>query len=84
MPPLPRYRSHKEVEALKIRGIEPVDAAKQTGRITFEEPGYPPFDAPRSWHLKHEPQVGGYFVRYEDGYTSFSPAAAFEAGYTRI
>jgi hypothetical protein len=25
--------------------------------------------------------IGGYFVQYEDGYQSWSPAAAFEAGY---
>lgn len=28
--------------------------------------------------------VGGFFVRYDDGYESWSPAAAFEGGYTRI
>lgn len=33
---------------------------------------------------KHKPAVGGYFVRYEDGYESFSPAAAFEAGYAPV
>jgi hypothetical protein len=33
---------------------------------------------------KHDPKPGGYYVRYEDGYESFSPAAAFESGYTRI
>lgn len=30
---------------------------------------------------KHQPEVGGYFVLYEDGYRSFSPAGVFEAGY---
>ena len=33
---------------------------------------------------KSAPGVGGYFVRYEDGYESFSPAAAFEGGHTPI
>ena len=33
---------------------------------------------------KHAPRVGGYFVRYDDGYESFSPAAAFEGGYTSV
>ncbi len=27
-------------------------------------------------------EVGGYYVVYEDGYKSFSPAGAFESGYT--
>jgi hypothetical protein len=31
---------------------------------------------------KHKPRVGGYYVRYADGYESFSPAQAFEEGYT--
>lgn len=33
---------------------------------------------------KHQPSVGGYFVLYEDGYASWSPADVFEAGYTEI
>lgn len=33
---------------------------------------------------KHKPEVGGYYVVYGDGYKSFSPAEAFEDGYTRI
>ena len=38
----------------------------------------------RAFMARHQPEVGGYFVRYEDGYESFSPAAAFESGYTRL
>ena len=34
-----------------------------------------------SWMVKHNPSVGGYFVAYEDGYLSYSPADAFEGGY---
>ena len=30
------------------------------------------------------PEVGGYYVVYEDGYKSFSPAGAFESGYTPL
>lgn len=33
---------------------------------------------------KHAPKAGGYFVAYEDGYKSWSPAEAFESGYTRL
>lgn len=33
-----------------------------------------------TWHDKHKPQVGGYFVLYPDGYQSYSPAEPFEAG----
>ena len=30
---------------------------------------------------KHKPHAGGYYVVYDDGYKSFSPAKAFEEGY---
>lgn len=30
---------------------------------------------------KHGPYIGGYFVRYSNGYESFSPADAFEDGH---
>lgn len=33
---------------------------------------------------KHQPRAGGYFVVYKDGYESWSPAEAFEEGYTRV
>ena len=33
---------------------------------------------------KHKLEVGGYYVVYEDGYKSFSPASAFESGYTPL
>lgn len=35
------------------------------------------------FYMKHEPYVGGYYVQYADGYQSFSPAEAFEAGYVQ-
>jgi len=36
------------------------------------------------WLIKHNPRVGGYLVRYQDGYLSFSPTKAFEDGYTEL
>ncbi len=57
--PMPKYRCHKEVWALKIADV-----------IKYVR--------------KHDPKPGGYYVVYEDGYTSWSPADAFEGGYTRI
>lgn len=42
----------------------------------------------RGQHPEREPDehpgIGGYFVRYEDGYTSWSPAKAFEEGYIEV
>lgn len=52
--------------------------------ITPIEEGYGPFKVDSAYMRKHKPQAGGYYVLYKDGYTSFSPADAFEDGYTRI
>ena len=38
----------------------------------------------RQYAVKHDPRAGGYFVVYEDGYESWSPAGVFEAGYSLI
>ena len=52
--------------------------------ITPEEEGYAAFPVSRRYMLKHTPKVGGYYVVYADGYKSWSPAQAFEEGYTRV
>ncbi len=52
--------------------------------ISPAEEGYRPFFVSAEFLAKHKPEVGGYWVQYADGYQSFSPAAAFEEGYTRI
>ena len=75
---MPRYRCHKEVWAIKIAEVH------HNGMIVPADEGYGVFQAPDGYLEKHDPQPGGYYVLYHDGYASFSPAAAFEAGYTRI
>jgi hypothetical protein len=57
---------------------------KMGATITPAEEGYLPFFVDGEFLAKHKPEVGGYFVQYADGYKSFSPAAAFEEGDTRI
>lgn len=82
---MPRYKCHKEVHALKIKAVEPRPFATMSGAIiTPEDDGFGPFEVSEDYFLKHEPRPGGYYVRYADGYESFSPADAFESGYTRI
>ena len=84
---MPRYKCHKEVGAHKIKEIV-IDDKGAT--ITPAEPGYAPFRVEWAYVQKHlydqmrANVLGGYFVVYEDGYQSFSPAKAFEEGYTRI
>jgi hypothetical protein len=82
---LPEYRCRKRVRAAKILSIkDDVDIAQVL--LGIEHPDYP--DAVHcesyDWLRKHQPEVGGYVVVYLDGYTSYSPAKAFEAGYTRV
>lgn len=97
---MPQYQSHKKVWALKIKSVqrlrptvEELEAIlKEEGEwhhvvaaiITPEEEGYAPFEVDDAYVQKHDPQVGGYYVVYADGYKSWSPADAFEEGYTRI
>ena len=76
---LPRYLCHKVVHALKI---ESVDLYKCL--ITPVDKTYAPFYLDVPYMNKHNPQAGGYYVVYEDGYKSWSPAEAFESGYTLI
>lgn len=83
---MPKYKCHKEVWALKILMIELGAAAKYNGgaMITPEDDGFAPFMVDREYMNKHKPKMGGYYVVYADGYKSFSPAEAFEGGYTLV
>lgn len=49
-----------------------------------EDERYARFVLDGDYETKHKPQAGGYYVVYDGGYKSFSPAQAFEAGYTRL
>lgn len=77
---MPRYQCHKKVHALKIVGIGV--HADGSATITPEEEGFASFVVRADYMNKHSPKVGGYYVVYEDDYKSFSPAKAFEEGYT--
>lgn len=80
------YQCHKRVEAAKILDIgqqkivstDSVETLLKLEGETFA------LIVSKEYVAKHKPQIGGYFVRYDDGYQSFSPAAAFEAGYTEV
>lgn len=81
--PMPKYRCHKEVWALKIKKVM-LSSNSVTCWLTFEEPGSASIPVSSSWIARHDVRDGGYYVVYEDGYSSYSPAKAFEDGYTRI
>ncbi len=76
----PKYSCHKTVEAFQIAGIATDD---QPGHLLLTgTPDLPDVRVTPEWMAKHQPQEGGYFVQYADGYQSYSPAHAFETGYT--
>lgn len=76
------YKCHKEVKAFKITEIVycPEDNSFQ---LFNDESGI--FVVSSGW-ISRNPDCapGGYLVEYNDGYTSYSPAAAFEAGYSEV
>lgn len=83
---MPRYKSHKTVHALKIKAVERYfNHAKSDEDIRLlVEDGFAPIDGCGEICLRYIPSPGDYYVVYDDGYKSVSPAKAFEDGYTRI
>jgi hypothetical protein len=80
----PRYRCHKVVRALKIQ-------AHDEGTLFPADKNFPAFEggagywrgfhAARKTWPENQTSDYGYFVVYDDGYTSYSPTQAFESGY---
>ncbi len=88
MAEMPKYRCHKDVWALKIKEVrqsprEPA-VAGGTWEIVPEDERYAPITISHEFYTKHRPIAGGYYVVYKDGYKSYSPAEAFDGGYTRV
>lgn len=93
---LPQWKCHKVVGAAKIKRIEhfPMgeDVMAEKGfpyaRLHFEDTSIPQVVVDIEYMSKNKPQEGGYFVQYEniDGsiWHSWSPAAAFEDGYSKL
>jgi len=92
---LPYYTSHKTVQAGKIVEIRPLQTALQGQPVvtdlvvTFPAAEVNGPDATiirvsAEYIGKHKPQVGGYYVKYADGYESWSPADVFEGGYALV
>lgn len=80
---MPKYQCHKQVRALKIKSME---EPLSSGGCMFwpENTRYAPILLSAEYMEKHQPKKGGYYVVYLDGYQSWSPAEAFESGYTLI
>lgn len=83
------YICHKKVQAAKITAI--VDHHKRdkenvagaaTKERTLELEGSDPVIVTKDWIEKRGAKVGCYFVQYEDGYQTCSPAERFDADYS--
>ena len=78
---MPRYRSHKTVQALEIASInkDKIDATF----LSFVDKNFDDIEVPAELLLRYKPVPGDFLVVYADGYKSFSPRKAFLEGYTR-
>ena len=75
LPVLPTYISYKEVQGFKIKEIQ--------GRSLIpEDKNIATVVVDSKWLIRHKPQIGGYFVIYDERYSSFSTAEAFENLYS--
>ena len=86
---MPKYKCHKEVWAFKIKSIVMDGAGENretdgSAMMTPCESRFAPIRLSPEYMRKHKPEVGGYYVRYKGGYDSYSPAKAFEDGYTPV
>lgn len=84
---MPKYRCFKEVRALKIFKVEAAGCDTTTDenpivKVSFDNPRF----ASQKFNLrgKPTPEAGWWYILYEDGYSSFSPAKAFEEGYMPV
>jgi len=80
-PELPKYKCHKVVQALKIS--KTVKNPNGSVSLFFEDKRFnsKTLEGSESDRFSGEPDLG-YYVVYEDGYTTWSPTEAFEKGYT--
>lgn len=90
---MPQYECHKKVWALKIKEVNHKPNPDESGfscassygaMLIPEDARYGAIEVDANYDSKHKPEAGGYFVVYEDGYLSYSPAKAFEEGYSLI
>jgi hypothetical protein len=80
---MPKYKSHKTVNALEIKTSEVKGFDLE---ITYADKGYENiiFKVPPEMKFRYVPVAGDYHVFYENGYASFSPRKAFIEGYSLI
>lgn len=91
---MPDYQSHKVVKAAKILQVVEVvglpsfdlvlEGVEKRARIDNARVERFTPNTSSTLNARAQGLVGGYLVRYSDGYISWSPAKAFEEGYTVV
>jgi hypothetical protein len=82
---LPLYQSIKQVRAATILRMyaAPTEQGELKTRFILEtDCGIIMVD--NLYMDKHQPKLGGYYVKYEDGYESWSPADTFSKGNVKL
>lgn len=84
-----RYQCTKQVSAVKLADVIQGSEAGFGLLIPENMVTAAPIKVEGAWIIKHSPSQQpdgsyGYYVVYDDGYTSWSPSKAFEEGYTEI
>lgn len=79
---LQTYQCFKRVQAAKIDFVV-AQEGDPTATLMLKDSPAPSVVVRAEFIVKHNPQHGGYYVRYPDGYESYSPAEAFEEGYEK-
>lgn len=76
-----KYKCHKVVWAMKIVGFDFPPTGEENKGVLLLGQEQNEFVS-QEYFNHHNPEVGGYYVKYSDGYESYSPAKAFEEGYS--
>lgn len=87
IPNLPAYICHKKVRAARILEVvlDNVDPPLM-GTLLLEIPGQPIYQhrIAAGWIERHQAEIGGYFLQYEDGYTTYCHGNSFESAYSQL
>lgn len=77
-----KFQCVKTVEAVRIACI--VESPVTDFAVLVSDFANVELTISREEFEKHKPEPGWYWIRYEDGYVSYSPPEAFEVGYTAV
>ena len=82
---LPLFQCLKKVRGGKIMSITNTDKGliKLDLFVGNDQP-YVVQEVTPGYMAQHRPEVGGYFVKYQSGYESYSPGKEFEEGYIKL